>query len=300
MPTYAPSGNTTTSDLTNVLPTIISPAREYIEKKTFVTRFVTSIKLSDGDGLSVNMPKFGQVLQAQALAENVAISNPQRLIPSTQQFTAGEVGCEVILTDRAIQRTPEAMMARAGRFIGNAMRRKKEEDLLALFAGFSRDLGSAGSTYSSTKLAAAYTRLSAGSEVGQSEPAPMPYAAILHPYHWYDVLVEASTIGSNTAGTPIPEGLSQRMSEDYVVPGLFGIPVDLHPLIDIDAADDAIGAILSREALLLINTSTSMKREQERNIHLRAWDIVVTSQYGTGELEDQFGFAGTFDATAPA
>jgi hypothetical protein len=42
-----------------------------------------------------------------------------------------------------------------------------------------------------------------------------------------------------------------------------------------------------------------MKREQERNIHLRAWDIVVTSQYGTGELEDQFGFAVTADATPP-
>jgi hypothetical protein len=89
------------------------------------------------------------------------------------------------------------------------------------------------------------------------------------------------------------------MSEDYTVRGLFGIPVDLHPLISIDASDDAIGAILSKEALLLINTSTSMKREQERNIHLRAWDIVITSQYGTGELEDQFGFAVTADATPP-
>jgi len=297
MPTYAPGGNTTTADLTNVLPTIISPAREYIEKKTFVTEFVTKVKLADGDGLSVNMPKFGQVLQAQALAENVPISNPQRLIPSTQQFTAGEVGCEVILTDRAIQRTPEAMMARAGRFIGNAMRRKKEEDIIALFAGFSRDLGAAGAAYSSTKLAAAYTRLSAGSEAGQDEPAPMPYAAILHPYHWYDVLIEADTIGSNAA--PIPTGLTQRLSEDYVVQGLFGIPVDLHPLIPIDVQADAIGAVLSREALLLINTAHSMKREQERNIHLRAWDIVVTSQYGTGELEDQFGFAVTADATPP-
>jgi hypothetical protein len=71
MPTYAPSGNTTTADLANVLPTILSPAREYIEKKTFVTEMVTKIPLKDGDGSTINMPKFGQVLQAIALNENV-------------------------------------------------------------------------------------------------------------------------------------------------------------------------------------------------------------------------------------
>lgn len=298
MPTYAPSGNTTTADLTNVLPTIISPAREYIEKRTFVTQFVTEIRLSDGDGLTVNAPKFAQVLQAQALAENVPISNPQRLIPSTQQFTVSEVGCEVVLTDKAIKRTPEAMMARAGRFLGNAMRRKKESDLLSLFSGFSRDLGGAGQTFSATKIAAGYSRLAAGTEASQDEPAPLPVAAVLQPFFWNDVLNEAATIGSNV--DTIPTGLSQRLSEDWMVGPLYGVPIDLHPLISVDGSDDAVGAIFSKEALLLINTSTMMKREQERDIHLRAWDIVITSEYGTGELEDQFGFALTFDASVPS
>lgn len=298
MPTYAPSGVTTTTDLANVLPTILGPAREFIEKKTFLPRFFTNITLKDGDGLSVNMPKFGQVLQAIALAENVPISNPQRLIPSTQQFTAGEVGCEVILTDRAIQRTPEAMRARAGRFLGNAMRRKKEADLIALFAGLSRDLGAAGAPWSSAILARAFTRLTAAAESGQDEPAPGPFAAIIHPYHWYDVLVEASTMGFNT--DVIPNGLSQKLSEDYVVQGLYGIPVNLHPQIAIDGSDDAIGFIGSRESLLMLNTNHPFSKEEERDIHLRAWDIVVTSQYGTGEIEDQFAFAVTADATVPA
>lgn len=305
MPAYAPSGHTTTADLANVLPTVIGPAREFVEKKTFLRNFVTQITLKDGDGSSINLPKFGQILQAIALSENVPISNPQRLIPSTQQFTVGEIGCEVVLTDRAIRRTPEAMMARAGRFIGNAMRRKPEDDLIALFPGFSRDLGAAGSAFSAAMLARGYSRLMAGSESGQDEPAPGPYAAVIQPFGWYDVLVEAATIGTNTASTsaprvPIPNGLTQELSENYVVKGMYDVPVNLHPRIPIDASDDAIGAIFSREALLYIKTSNSMKREQERDIHLRAWDIVVTSEYGTGELEDEFGFAITHDATAPA
>ena len=298
MPTYAPSGVTTTSDLSAVLPTIISPAREYNEKKTFVTRFFTNIRLADGDGLSVNMPKFGQILQAQALAENVPISNPQRLIPSTQQFTAGEIGCEFIVTDRSVQRTPESMRARGGRFMGNAMRRKKESDVLDLIAGLSRDIGSAGAAFSAQKFAIAYSRLAAGAESGQDEPAPMPFGAILQPFGWFDVLVEAATLGLNN--DVIPSGLSQQMSEDYIVKGLFGIPVDLHPLVEIDASDDSIAFIGSKEAFLIINTSVSMRVESERNIHLRAWDSVITSQYGTGELEDQFAFACTHDAQVPA
>lgn len=295
---YAASGNVTTSDLSAVLPTIISPAREYIEKKTFLTSFVTNIKLADGDGLSINMPKFGQMLQAQALSENVPINNPQRLVPTTQQFTAGEIGCEVILTDRSIERTPEPMMARAGRFLGNAMRRYKESALITLFAGLSRDLGSAGSSFNPAWMSAAFVRLTAGAESSQLEPAPPPYACVLQPFQWHDVLTAATTIGT-TSTVNIAQGLTQRMSEDYVVDSLYGIPVDLHPLIGINASDDSTGAIFSKETFLLINTSKSMKREQERDIHLRAWDIVITSEYGTGELEDQFGFALTSDATQP-
>lgn len=223
-----------------------------------------------------------------------------RSASSTQQFTVSEVGCEVILTDRSVRRTPEAMKARAGRFLGNAMRRKKESDLLTLFSGFSRDVGGAGSAFDPADLSITYTRLSAGAETNQDEPAPLPYAAVLHPFHYHDVLTSAATMG--TLGTPdeIPTGLTQRLTEDYFVGTLYNVPIDLHPLIDIDTSDDAVGAVFSKEALLLIETSVSMKREMERDIHLRAWDIVITSEYGTGELEDQFGFAVTADATVPA
>lgn len=296
MPTYSPTGTITTADLANVLPTLISPAREYIEKKTFLANYVTQIKLADGDGLSINMPKFGAVLQAQALTENVPISNPQRLIPSTQQFTASEIGCEVILTDRAMKRTPEPMMARAGRFLGNAIRRKKEADIISLFAGLSRDLGAAGAAFNVADLAAAYTRLAAGTETGQDEPAPQPYAAVFHPFHYYDILTTLSTPGIGAAAQ-VNQGLTQQLTEDYFVGTWYNLPVDLHPLIPIDGSDDAVGAIFAKEAFLWINTSNSFSREQERNMHLRAWDIVVTSEYGTGELEDQFGFAVTADAS---
>jgi hypothetical protein len=212
----------------------------------------------------------------------------------------GEVGAEVILTDRAMKRTPEAMMARAGRMLGNAFRRKKEQDILALFAGFSRDLGAAGSAFDISDLAKIYTRLTAGVESGQDESAPGPYAAILHPFHYHDILISAQTIGIPGTAVQINDGLTQQLSTDYFVGKWYNLPVDLHPLIAIDASDDAVSAVFSKEALLLITTSNPYKKEQERDIHLRAWDIVVTSEYGTGELEDQFGFAITADASVPA
>jgi hypothetical protein len=52
-------------------------------------------------------------------------------------------------------------------------------------------------------------------------------------------------------------------------------------------------------AFLYVGTSHSMKMEKDRDIELRADTMVLTSEYGFGELEDQFGFAITADATAP-
>lgn len=294
------------SDLSAVLPTVLSPARDVMEKPTFMTSMVSTVTLKDGDGITYNWPKFGTMMTAQSLVEGVAINNPQKLIPTSQQFTVSEVGIEIILTDRAIRYTPEAMKARAGRFAANAMKRKMEQDLLALFPGFSRDLGAAGNAFNPNFLSVSQVRLSAasgtGADAAATEPAPTPYAAVIHPFHYHDIMTTAATLGSNINSTtgyfPI-EGLTEQLIREYDVKHLYGTNMAKSPLISIDPSDDAVGAVFSKEALLLIKTSVSMRTETDRDINLRAWDMVITSEYGTGEVEDTWGFAITADATPP-
>lgn len=301
-----PAGVETTADISAVLPTILSPARDILEKPTFITEMVSKVTLGDGDGSTINWPKFGTLLTAQSLSEGVPINNPQKLIPTSQQFTVSEVGTEIILTDKAIRQTPEAMKARAGRYAGNAMKRKMEQDILALFPGFSRDLGAAGNAFNPNFISVAGVRLSAASGTGTDaaavEPAPTPYNAVIHPFHYHDITVSAGTLGNNinsSSGYMPIDGLTEEIIRNYDVKRLYDVNMAKHPLIAIDASDDAVGAVFSKEALLLVKTSVMMRTETDRDIHLRAWDMVMTSEYGTGEVEDTWGFAITADATPP-
>lgn len=300
----AGTGTQTSTQETNVIQTVISRARDVIEKPTVMTskQVVTKVMIEDGDGLTYNWPKFGDQFEAQSLSEGVPINNPQTLIPTTQQFTTSETGVQFILTDKAKRVTKEPMAARAGRFMGNAMRRKMETTGLALYSGLSRDLGAAGDPFAPGALSAARVRLVAASETGQTEPVDGEITSIIHPFHGHDILTSSATLGSNkndsTGYFPI-EGWTEELVREYEITRLYGVNIAMAPLISIDSSDDAIGAIFSKMAFIYVGTSHSMRMEKDRDIELRADMMVLTSEYGFGELEDQFGFKITADATAP-
>lgn len=297
------TGLTTSTDYANVISTVLSPAREVVEKPTFLREMFSEFTLGDGDGTTVNWPKFPYQLTAQGLSEGIPLNNPQKLIPTTQQFTTSEVGIQVMMTDKSIRVTPEKMRARAGKFMGNAMKRKMELDCLGLFAGLSRALGSgAGNPFNPALISVARVRLLTGAESGQTEAAPGPIFAVIHPFHWHDTLVSAANLGSNINSdvgyAPIP-GITEQIIREYDIKQLYGVPIAQHALMEVDASDDAIGAVFSKEAFLFIKTSNMMKNETERDPSLRAWSTWMTSEYGVGEIEDQWGFKIIADAAAP-
>lgn len=297
-------GINTTSEWENVIPTILSRARDVIEKPTVMTNagVVTVVTLKDGDGTTFNWPKFGEQLEADTLEEGVPIARRQRLIPSPQQFTTTEVGVSVLMTDKAIRVTPEQMRARAGHYMGNAVKRRNETDMLGMFGGLSRDLGSAGSPFSPGFLAAANNRLWAASESGQGEPVEDIPVAILHPFHYHDILTSAATLGSNIADSTgfIPiEGLTEELVRNYDIKRLYGTTMARAPLIAIDNQDDAISAMFAKTAFLHVKTSHTLRTEKDRDIELRANLMVMTTERGFGELEDQHGVKFTADASVP-
>lgn len=120
--------------------------------------------------------------------------------------------------------------------------------------------------------------------------------------HYHDVLVSAATLGSNINSTsgyfPI-EGLTEQIIREYDVKTLYDVPMIRHAMMEVDASDDAIGAVFSKEALLFLSTSNMLHSETEHDKNLRAWDMVMTSEYGVGEIEDQWGFKIIADASLP-
>ena len=299
----AGTGTQASAKESNVITTVLSRARDVIEKPLVMTNanVITKVMIEDGDGLTYNWPKFGQGFTASDLVEGEPISNPQTLIPTTDQFTTGESGVQFIITDKAKRVTKEAMAARAGRFMGNAIRRRREQRGLNLFPGLSRDLGAAGAAFNPNFLSAAKVRLRSASEAAQAEPVEGEIVAIIHPFHLHDVLTSSATLGNNgAAGGFFPiDGWTEELVREYDIKRIYGVDVATAPLIPIDVADDAVGAIFSKMAFLYVGTSHTMKMEKDRDIELRADMMVLTTEDGFGELEDQFGFKITADATPP-
>lgn len=295
--------NTTTTEA-DVIETVLSRARDYMEKPTVMTdeRVVTQVTLEDGDGLTYNWPKFGNKWSAQTLSEGTPLNIGQTLVATPQQFTTGEYGLMYVMTDKAKRVTKERMWARAGRFGGNAMRRYREVQGLALFAGLSRDLGTANNPFTPGWLSAAKVRLTAASETGQTEPVEGDVVAVIHPFHAHDFLTSSATLGSNINSTsgyfPIP-GWTEELVREYNINRVYGVDVLQAPLISVDGNDDAIAAIFNKMAFINVQTSHKMKSEKDRDIQLRADLLVVTAEEGWGELEDQFGLKAIADATAP-
>jgi len=299
-----PVGPNLTSTWQAIFPVILASAREYVEKPTLMTsrNTVTTVTLKDGQGLTYYWPKFGTPLEAQVLEEGVPITTRQQIVPTVQQFTTQEIGVSVLMTDRALRVVPENMQARAGRFAGNAMRRKMETDMISLLSGFSRVLGGAGVTFNPNWIAAARVRLAAGAEANQKEPATGVPTAVLHPFQLHAVLTASATLGSNindnTGRFPIP-GWTDELIREYDVRQLYGVTVATTPYIPIDSNGDAYGAIFTRDALIHVKTSHVMRTEMDRDIDLRAHWMVMTAEYGFGELEDQWGISILADASVP-
>lgn len=301
------NGTTTSATISAVIQTTLSRARDYVEKPTIMTnkRMVTVHRLADGDGLTVNWPKFGNAFTRQSLTEGQPINNPQTLVPSSQQFTTSEYGVMALITDKAVRVTKEPMWARAGRFSGNAMRRGMEGDMLGLFSGLSRELGGAGNTFDPRWLAVGKQRLIAASESGQTEPVenPSEINAVIHPFHAHDFLAPSGVVGSNIANSasgfiPIP-GWTEELVLEYDIKRMWGVTIAQAPLITIDGSDDAIGAIFHKSAFMYVETSDALSSEKDRDITLRANMLVMTEEHGVGEIEDQWGFKITADAAAP-
>ena len=92
-----------------------------------------------GGGKAVEVPIYAAV-SAAAVSEATDLSNTA-INPSSVTITASEVGVMTTLTDLARNSAPRNVAADIGRLFGEAIAKKQDQDLTALFDGFSTAIG---------------------------------------------------------------------------------------------------------------------------------------------------------------
>lgn len=283
-----------TGNLANAQTTVIAKCLYTEEHNAPCNNLVTKLRLSKGQS-TLTYPKVGQ-MTATDLTDGVEIVNTQDIGLTSQDLTSSEVGLMVTLTDKLLRQFNEDVFRVIGRQAGEAMARKKEEDIIALFIALNSGspLGGDGKNMSVKNVAACMAW-------AQAKPVPTPYCIVQHPnalHAYYNSLAftPASTY-------PIPDGYAQDLLKDWYwgkTSGPGGVPMFHAGNIDVvTGTTSGYGAIFSKLALGVIEQLGYTVKNQY-SAPKRATDIVVTADYGCYELDDDYGAAMRYEIGTPS
>ena len=282
----------TTGSLENASREMISSLRYTAEHNAPVYGAVTKYTLAKGEDTGI-FPKVGQ-MSMSSLSEGQDIVDEEDIGMTTVSVTPGEVGAKVILTDKLLRQNAATSFQTIGRQLGDAMKRKRETDLIDLFSSLNGGTshGAAGAAFSAA-FATAIVSVAKADNYGDN------LSIFQHPNAVMRLAKDLAVIGSGTLAA-IPEGYSaQLMGKAFKGYQIWDVPVFETGNITRDSGDDAIGAILNDDALGVLQ-SKAPGIERERDASLRAWEVVMVSDYAAFELDDTRGAPLTYDAADPS
>ena len=277
------ANETTSSTISELYTEIVAEAQFVASEKSIMRNLVKNYAISGG-GKAVEVPVYAQV-SAAAVADATDLSNTA-INPSSVTITASEVGVMTTLTDLARNSAPRNVAADIGKLFGEALARKQDADLTALFDGFSVAAGDGSAAISPAVIFNALSTLRANALPANES------AVVLHPKIAYDL---------KSGLTNTFAGLDTETSNEALRSGFVGTLAGLRifetsNISNTGNAGDYKGGAFHRDALA-IAMMQDVKIETQRDASLRADEIVATSVYGVGEIHDSYGVELHYDSS---
>ena len=274
--------STTTTTLDDLFTSIVREAIFTAQESSLVRNLVTTYDISGDDGKAIQVPVYPEV-SAAALTEGSDMSSTA-VSTSSVTITAAEVGVQAVLTDLAAKSSARNIAADLGKVLGEAVAKKMDEDLIALFDGFSTSVGSAGTELITSYIFNAAAQLDNASAPGQKY-------CVLHPYQAYNLKANLT----NTFANPNGGDLQNEAMRNGYVGRIAGVDIFESANITRDGSDDAKGAVFVPQAIGLA-VKWDINIEPERDASIRGWELNATACYGVVELKDDYGIEMYFDA----
>ena len=277
------ANETTSSTISELYTEIVAEAQFVASEKSIMRNLVKNYAISGG-GKAVEVPVYAQV-SAAAVADATDLSNTA-INPSSVTITASEVGVMTTLTDLARNSAPRNVAADIGKLFGEALARKQDADLTALFDGFSVAAGDGSAAIAPADIFNALSTLRAAA-LSANE-----CAVVLHPKIAYDL---KSGLTNTFAGLDT-ENSNEALRSGFVGT-LAGMPIfETSNMANTGTAGDYKGGAMHKDALA-IAMMQDVKIETQRDASLRADEIVATSVYGVGEIHDSYGVELHYDSS---
>jgi N4-gp56 family major capsid protein len=278
------AGSTTTT-LNDLLPAITAEAMFVANERSIMRGLVKNYSIPASNGKTITVPIY-PTQTAAAVTEGDEVSNTA-VSTNGVTLTVSTVAIRTIITDLVRASSASNVVADMGRLFGEAIAKKMDQDLLALFGGFSVGVGGASTAFSAAILAQAVARLRANAVPSDA------LACVVNPYVAYD-LKSALT---NTFANPNAGIIQNEAMQTGYVGTLFGVPVfESSNIVDTGTAGDYVGAVFHRDALGLAMIG-DISIETQRRASFVGDDIVASAHYGVGELYDGYGVKITADSS---
>ena len=274
------ANESTSSTLSELYTEIVAEALFVASERSVMRPLVKNYAISGG-GKSVEVPIYATV-SAAAVSEASDLSNTA-INPSSVTITASENGIMTTLTDLGRNASPRNVAADIGRLFGEAIAKKIDVDLTALFDGFSTEVNDGTAVLSAANV------FNAVAQLRKNGVPTADISGVFHPLNAYD-------LKSGLTNTFV--GRDTELSNEALRNGFVGKVAGVNIFETSNMADssgnnpgttgDYKGAIFHKDALGLAMMQ-DLKIETQRDASLRADEIVATSVYGVGELHDTYG-----------
>jgi len=276
----------TSSTLSELYTEIIQEAIFTFQETSVMRPLVTTYNIS-GSGKQIAVPVY-PAISAAAVAEAADLDNTA-VNPTEATITASEVGVMTTLTDLGRDSASRNVAADIGRTFGDAIAKKVDTDLGALFGSFAsgNDLGAAATELTPDLLLKAEATLRALN-------VPRPYYGVFNPKAMFNLKKALTQAGYTTSSNAMSDAGNETLRNGYAGT-VFGIDLFENANLAIDANDDSVGGVFHPQSLGLA-MKTDFKIETQRDASLRATEIVATITYGSGVVKDDYGCAVTTDS----
>lgn len=266
-----------TSSLDHLIAPIVAEAQFVAQERSIMRNLVKNYTVPANSGKVLQVPIYGN---PTAAAVNEADDLTPSAITSSQiDITLSEIGLMTNVSDMAVNHTPANVISDIGRLFGEAIAKKIDTDLTALFDGFSTSVGAADAAITAAKLFEAVANLRAS-----GVPAT-DLACVLHPMVAYDLKANLTNTFANSNANDVA---NEALRTGYVGT-IAGVPVyETSNLANTGTTGDYKGGLFHREAIALA-LGNDIKIETQRDASARATEMVGTAVYGVGEIHDSYG-----------
>ena len=281
------SNEATGSVLSELYANIVQSALYTLSEQTVIRPLIRNYDMSGTPGLTAQVPIY-PAISAAAIADGTDLANTA-FNTTSKTMTASEIGVMVELTDLAAESATDDVAAAIGRQIGDAMAKKVDADLAALFTGFSANVNK-------TEAAVTVDDIFKAAATLRANQAPGNYVAVLHPYQAYDLKAQLTNAGATMSHSLSEVG--NRALMDGFIGRIAGVDIFESTVVSApDSAGAYYGAVMTQDALGYM-VKRSMRIETERNASKRSLEIVGSMAFGVSEIFDGYGVGIISDATA--